>query len=223
MRALDLFCCSGGASMGLHQAGFEVVGVDIAPRPRYPFEFHQADALTFPLHGFDFIWASPPCQGYSSHVTSRSSRWTPTKGKDEPRLIDAIRERLVASGALWTIENVAGARQALRSPFQLCGAMFGLPIARHRWFEANFLMMTPAHAPCRGIANRFAAQRGWEARDMRVAGKGRRAGTSDRWAEIMGIDWPMTQSEMSEAIPPAYGEFIGRAAIRHIEAQRLAA
>ncbi len=37
----------------------------------------------------------------------------------------------------------------------------------------------------------------------------RRAGTGERWAEIMGIDWPMTQHELREAIPPAYTEWIG--------------
>jgi DNA (cytosine-5)-methyltransferase 1 len=222
-RALDLFCCAGGAGMGLHRAGFEVVGVDIRPQPNYPFEFHQADALEYSLDGFDFIWASPPCQGYSSHVSSRSSQFVPTKGKDEPRLIAAIRERLVASGTHWAIENVVGARGEMDVTLTLCGSMFGLPIARHRVISTSFFIFHPPHESCRGIAKRYAAARGWEYRDMSVTGKGRRKGTSLRWSEIMGIDWPMRQAEMSEAIPPAYSEFIGRAALAHLDYQRAAA
>lgn len=209
--------------MGLHRAGFEVVGVDIAPRPHYPFEFHQADAMTYPLDGFDFIWASPPCQGYSSHVSSRASAWTPTKGQDEPRLIAAMRERLLTVGGLWAIENVVGARSELRTNLRLCGTMFGLPIARHRLFELSFAVWEPDHPQCSGVAKRFAESRGWDHRDMTVTGKGRRAGTLSRWSEIMGIDWLVTQAEMTEALPPAYAEFIGRAAMAHIEAERVAA
>ena len=135
-RLLDLFCGAGGAAMGYHRAGFEVVGVDIKPQPHYPFEFHQADAMTYPLEGFDAIHASPPCQGYSPHVSSESSAWAGTRGKDEPRLIGAVRERLV--GHAYVIENVVGARRELRGPLLLCGTMFGLPIARHRLFEMNW-------------------------------------------------------------------------------------
>lgn len=223
-RALDLFCCAGGATKGLQRAGFHVTGVDIRPQPHYcGDEFYQADALAFQLDGFDFIWASPPCQGYSSHVSSRSSQWTPTLGKDEPRLIEPIRRRLEAAGVPFVIENVRGAASELRATLLLCGTMFGLPVTRHRLFESNILILSPPHVACRGVAKAYAAQRGWEHRDMTVTGKGRRAGTLGRWAEIMGIDWPVTQSEMTEAIPPAYSEHIGRAAIAHIEAQRLAA
>src|SRR5579864_4184083 len=102
MRCLDLFCCAGGATKGLQRAGFHVTGVDIKPQPRYcGDEFHQADALTFPLTGYDFIWASPPCQSYSSAMRHLA---TP-----QPMLIDAMRARLEASGAAWCIENVLGA------------------------------------------------------------------------------------------------------------------
>jgi len=59
VRLLDLFCGAGGAAMGYHRAGFdEIVGVDIKPQPRYPFEFVQADAMTYALEGFDAIHAS---------------------------------------------------------------------------------------------------------------------------------------------------------------------
>ncbi len=221
-RALDLFCCAGGAGMGLHRAGFEVVGVDILDRPRYPFQFHRADALTFPLGGFDFIWASPPCQGYTS------MRHAPG-AKGAPLLIDEVRARMPAH-VPWVIENVEEARWAMRSPVILCGSMFGLGaqgcrLQRHRLFESNFDIGAPE---CNHDERPVIGVYGGHARKRAAKAGGR--GTKDVWegghkaaaSEALGIDW-MTLGEMSEAIPPAYSEFIGRTAMALIEAERIAA
>ena len=219
MKILDLFCGGGGAAEGYLRAfpGATIIGVDIADhRENYPDLFLQVDAMRYlgvlraaDYIGYDLIHASPPCQGYSPHVSSASSKWVPTKGKDEPKLIANVRETLQRLGVPYVIENVMGARNEMRSPTLLCGSMFGLPISRHRLFETSFPVGLMGHPNCRGIAKRYAVERGWEYRDMSVTGKGRRAGTADRWKEIMGITHPMTQSEIAESIPPAYTQWIG--------------
>jgi DNA (cytosine-5)-methyltransferase 1 len=218
-RLLDLFSGAGGAARGYQLAGFYVVGVDIRPQPRYAGdEFHQADALTYPLDGFDAIHASPPCQAYSPHVSSASSEWAGTLGRDEPRLIAAVRERLVDTGSPYVIENVVGARHELRPRLLLCGAMFGLPIPRHRLFETSRPIVQPWHPRCAGRARRYALERGWDPRDMTVTGKGRNAGTKERWAEVMGWpDYRGTQHGLREAIPPAFTEWIGRQLLASLE------
>lgn len=215
-RALDLCCSAGGASVGLARAGFDVIGVDILPQPHYPFPFIQADALEISFAGFDFIWASPPCQAYTGMKHAPG-----TKGDLNPRLIEPIREKLEAAGVLYTIENVEGA--PLREPVTLCGSMFGLgaeghQLRRHRLFEANFEIPQPhcAHAsPVIGVY-------GGHARRRSAAAGGR--GTRDVWTDghkaaasaALGIDW-MNLAELSEAIPPAYAEHIGRAALDGIK------
>ena len=220
MKILDLFCGAGGAGMGYHRAGFEVVGVDLAPQPSYPFEFHQADALEYlSAHWseFDAIHGSPPCQPYSTGVVSRSSKWNHTKGKDEPALIGAVHSLMVETGLPWVIENVMGARQHMPTPpFVLCGSMFGRLIPRHRVFSTNVDIEVPEHPNCRGLAKRSAAELGWDYRDMSVTGKGRRAGTTERWSLLLGIDWPITQHGLAEAIPPAYTEHIGSQLLTHL-------
>lgn len=221
-RLLDLFCGAGGAAMGYHRAGWDVTGVDIAPQPRYPFAFWQGDAMELLKADwirlqFEAIHASPPCQGYSPHVSSTDSEWVPTRGKNEPRLIESVRSLMVATGLPWVIENVYGARGEMEFPILLCGASFGLPIARHRLFESNHPLVAPIHLPCKGVARRYAMEHGIEYRDMSVTGKGRHAGTSDRWRTFLGVDWPTTQAELSEMIPPTYTEFVGEQLLAAME------
>ena len=214
-RLLDLFCGAGGAAIGYMRAGFDVVGVDNRRQPNYPGTFVLGDAIEYLADlvpgTFDAIHASPPCQGYSGHVTSESSAWAGTLGKDEPRLIEPIRTLLVHHRTPYVIENVVGARSELRDPLILCGRMFHLPIPRHRLIETSWNEWQPEHPSCRGVAQLYAEARGWDPRDMTVTGKGRRAGTKDRWAEIMGwpTDVPVTQHGLREAIPPAYTGWIG--------------
>ncbi len=196
-RLLDLFCGAGGAAVGYHRAGFEVVGVDIKPQPRYPFEFHQGDAMTWPLEGFDAIHASPPCQHYASG-TPDSCRG------DHPDLIAAVRDRLVAAGVPWVIENVMPA--PLRHGVVLCGAMFGLRTYRHRRFETSWLIMNPGHPEHERRTARSRRPQAFAAGyNISITTK------SAAWAgpACMGIDW-MTADELGEAIPPAYTEWIGQ-------------
>lgn len=198
-RVLDLCCKAGGAAFGYHLAGFEVVGVDIEPQPNFPFEFIQADALTFPLDGFDLIHASPVCKDYSACAVLNDVR--------HPRQIEAFRERLAGSGIPYVIENVEGA--PLRNPVSLCGAMFpGLRTYRHRLFEASFVIPQPpepAHVHPLAKMGRPVRPGEW----MQVVGH-----FSDVAAgrKAMRIPW-MTRDELAQAVPPPYTRHVGLAAI----------
>ena len=201
--ALDLFCGAGGASMGLYRAGFEVVGVDNRPQPRYPFTFIQADALKPPVdfRRFDFIWASPPCQGYTTMNNRRPSRM--------PRLIAETRRMLEWCGVPYCIENVEGAASHMRRSFRLCGSSFALGTRRHRLFECSTLILAPRC--CHGVRNvpvygKLDGRRLWARRD---GSELRAPKTLGEASEAMGIDW-MQWDELRESIPPAYSEFIGR-------------
>lgn len=209
-RALDLFCSAGGMSMGLHLAGFEVHGVDIKPQPRYPFWFRQMDALDVDLTGFDLVCASPPCQRYSRATMMAGGA---AHRETHPDLIEPVRRKLAGSGALTCIENVPLA--PLRRDVELTGQMFGLKVIRHRIFEVNFPVLTPDRARSgRGLAKAGLVET--------VAGKGSGIQVRDRWRSAMCIDW-MTTRELAQAIPPAYGEFIGRWAMRCLAEHRVAA
>jgi DNA (cytosine-5)-methyltransferase 1 len=191
--------------MGLHRAGFEVVGVDIEPQPRYPFQFCNDDALRFSLDGFDLIWASPPCQNDTAY------KRRPGHVRPVPMLIGKIRSKLALQSSPHIIENVPGA--PLFNPIQLCGSSFGLDVRRHRLFECSFPVLAP---PC---------SHGWQTPRFPPASNRKNLRSTVEvgvWRiplnvqqRAMGIDW-MTREELSQAIPPAYAEFLGRAAMAQL-------
>ena len=201
-RLLDLFSCAGGAGMGYFQAGYEVVGVDLHPQPRYPFEFHQADALAvlrgevLDLSGFDAIHASPPCQSYSNAQRIQQN--------EHPDLVDAVRDLAQQTGLPYIIENVVGA--PLDRPFMLCGAMWPeLQTYRHRLFETSFPVDVPPHPEHRFPTTKM-GRPPQPGEFMHVVGN---FSGADRARAAMGIDW-MVRDELREAIPPAYTRLVGR-------------
>jgi DNA (cytosine-5)-methyltransferase 1 len=227
---LDLCCGEGGAGTGYDRAGFNVTGVDLALKrqpdgtwtdnkaipARYPFEFIKADAfdvLADPrfMARFDAIHASWPCQ---AHSIASKYKGTAARHKD---LLTPGRAAMEATGLPWVIENVPGA--PMRADFLLCGCMFALPgLRRERWFETSW--------------NGFAMNLSHDHREpvITVAGHGPpswvREGvavpvTVADWKRAMGIDW-MTRDGLAQAIPPAYTEYVGRALLQRLAAERAA-
>lgn len=199
---LDLFCGAGGAAMGYHRAGFDVIGVDAKPQPRYPFPFVQADALDFlrllswlELQQYAAIHASPPCQRFTCASVIR--------GREHPDLLTPTRELLRDTGLPWVIENVPGA--PMRADLICCASQFpelrdeheGL--IRHRWFEFwderaadAFGLREPCWHPRRAVSVFGHAVGGPKAR------------------ALLQMPWA-TRDECSEAIPPPYTTLVARA------------
>jgi C-5 cytosine-specific DNA methylase len=239
VRVLDLFCCAGGAALGIRQAfdaagkRVEIVGVDIKPRPRYPFRFVLGDALEHARRAgeFDFVWASPPCQRYSV-ATPQAAR------RRHPDLMARTRDLLLAAGVPFLIENVPGA--PLIDPVVLCGSMFEsdrnllwdyvqgthrddsddtlltrmlsgtegrrMQVRRHRLFEPH------------GFAvRRMACEHRLSAPAIEVAGGlGRQSGAHRKawhaWMAKAALGIPawhgMTGKETTQCVPPAYAKYI---------------
>lgn len=191
--------------MGYHRAGFEVVGVDLEPQPHFPFEFHQGDALTYPLEGFDAIHASPPCQAYTPLNAL-------TGYKHTLDLVAPVRERLLASGVPFVIENVPGA--PLVNYTLLCGTMFDLRVIRHRWFEVHPYPLLSPRSCCHSVPVAWRQVKAGFNQGLFVSVTGNRGSYVS--SRAMDIDW-MTGDELSQAIPPAYTEYIGRQLIAALE------
>lgn len=207
-RLLDLFCGAGGAAMGYYRAGItDITGVDIEPQPRYPFDFVQGDALDYLQvygHEYDIIHASPPCQKW----TSLAGRY---QDRDYPDFIADTRQMLQNTGRPYVIENVPGA--PLHNPLMLCGTMFGLNVIRHRLFECNPPIYF-APASCAHL-KKTTKQGGTPSQDKYICVTGNFK--NPKFAgQSMGIDW-MIRRELSQAIPPAYTEYIGKVMRRSLQ------
>ena len=213
--ALDLFCGAGGAAYGLRCAGFCVLGVDVNLQPRYAgCRFIQGDALAQDLSGYDFVWASPPCHDHSKLVARHRVNGTGW-------MLEATLEKLQAWGGPWIVENVETAKWPSGIfRVQLCGSMFGLNVRRHRWFASNVAMLVPScehgrQPPrFRTLDNR---RPGALAGVVGVHGHLNYPGEFRLRCEAMGIEW-MNNRELSQAIPPAYAEYLARPIARRLQA-----
>ncbi len=201
---LDLYCGAGGAAEGYHRVGFKIVGIDIVPQPHYPFDFIQTDALVYLAshwRGFDVIHASPPCQAFTRANTLKHAQGRHNEPVDllTPTL-DYLRAHVVMP---WVVENVPNA--PLHKDLILCGSMFGLKVRRHRVFESNvFLPEAPIcrhHEQGRPVGV-------YHSMNDDIPQGGRTARTLEEGQEAMGIDW-MVWKELTQAVPPAYTQFIG--------------
>jgi DNA (cytosine-5)-methyltransferase 1 len=204
MKLLDLYCGVGGASVGYARAGFEVTGIDLKHGKRYPYTYIRADVLEIIkdidyLRQFDVIHASPPCQTHSITQHLRNAQGKSTSKID---LIPQTRQALIESGVNYIIENVPGS--PLIDPVQLCGSSFGLKVRRHRLFESNM--------PIKGSVCNHKLQ----GRPIGVYGSlndeipkgGKTAATIDEARKAMDMDWAIW-TELVEAIPPAFTQYLG--------------
>ena len=221
-KLLDLFCGEGGCSMGYHQAGFQVTGIDNVWMERYPFQFFQMSALKLIddpdfIAQFDAIAASPPCKVHTSMKAFSSSHHID--------LVPETRDLLMQSGKPWVMENVPGA--PLIDPITLCGSMFGLPVRRHRLFESNIELSQPDchHAEQEANSPGYKVRRYHSGKPVEHManivsvygrGNGYGPGETELWRTAMQMPWA-SKDGLAQAIPPAYTEFIGRQLIAHLD------
>ncbi|MEU6659594.1 DNA methylase [Streptomyces sp. NPDC046821] len=214
---LDLFSCAGGAAMGYARAGFRVHGCDLADRTNYPFTWHRGDALEYLAHLIDTgeierfagVHASPPCQAKNTLTvgTNRSRGW----GGTHIDLVAPTRALLDRTGLPYVIEQPNGQAE-IRKDLTLCGEMFGLSVIRHRNFEVSgWTIPQPKHVPHRGRVRGYRHGKFYDGPYVAAYGNGGGKPTVPELQAALGITWTDVREELTEAIPPTYSEYIGRA------------
>lgn len=214
-EALDLYSCAGAMGKGLHDAGFRVTGVDIVPRPRYPFRFVQADALEYldriitsgEIERYALVHSSPPCQDKCALTvgTNASMGW----GGAHLDLVPPTRELLERSGRPYIIEQPNG-RAEIRKDVTLCGEMFGLGVLRHRNFElGGWSTAKPKHVKHRGRVRGYRHGEWHDGPYVAAYGNGGGKATVPEMQEAMEIPWTDVREELVEAVPPKFGQWLG--------------
>lgn len=208
---LDLFCGAGMAADGYVNAGWEVVGVDINPQPDYPYEFVQADALTYPLVGFDAIHSSPPCQFITRARKLRDAQKGKSRSGD---LLTPILKRMRELNVPWVVENVEDARDYLPGAVRVCGSAFGLDVQRHRLFQSNVQLEGTAcqhdRFPPDPITGRPRPWGVYHVPGDSIPGGGRTAIDRHHARVLFGMERSLPWDSIKEGFPPVYTEWIGR-------------
>lgn len=242
MRLLDLFCGGFGAGEGYRRAGWDVTGWDMVERKGRPpgvafvkGDVREALADLDYLQSFDLIHASPPCKVHTRLAHLREAQGgKPIHGD----MVDETRRALTAAGVPFILENVEGA--PLQHDVILCGTMFRLTVTdsqgatrwlrRHRIFElggwgAHGWDVQPE--PCctcqSGCSRPLCGHRAagdrplgvYGSLDDRVPDGGQTAESLAQANALMGTPW-MSWRSVTQAIPPAYTEYLGRRALEHL-------
>ncbi|MFJ4107912.1 DNA cytosine methyltransferase [Oerskovia enterophila] len=234
-KALDLFACEGGATVGYQRAGYDVYAVDMdhSRLKRNPAEHKLVgdalkvlddlyvmgrvffdDGSSLELTDIDLIHMSPPCQAFTRGNAGRETSW--------PKLIEPCREKAAMLDLPYVIENVKDAGPEMVDPVGLCGCMFGLStidtdgvrihLQRLRLFETNWNLQPPR--PCDHSTHEWVAGAyGGARRDKYEAKYVRKGGYVPREKAVvkrlLGIEHDVTWNGAFECIPPAYAEWVG--------------
>lgn len=111
MKLLDLFCGTGGWSIGFHRKDFDCTGVDNVD-VGYPYELILSDIRRFHAgEDYDVITASPPCTEFSTLTVlswKKGQRGPPEPEKGMELVREAIRVIDEVKPRYWLLENVYG-------------------------------------------------------------------------------------------------------------------